>query len=51
MIAEQTPEWNDWFDYGKTFIDNNLVFHALGNHDAASVLLQQHFEFPNQSHS
>jgi hypothetical protein len=40
-------EWNDWFDYGKTFIDNNLVFHALGNHDAESVPTYSNiFEFP-----
>ena len=43
-------EWNDWFDNGKTFIDNNLVFHALGNHDAASIPTYSNiFEFPKSA--
>ncbi len=25
--------WDLWFDYGKSFTENNLVFHTLGNHD------------------
>lgn len=40
-------DWDSWFDNGKTFVDNNLVFHSLGNHDAASVpAYQNNFELP-----
>lgn len=35
--ANITSQWDDWFDYGKTFLEKNLVLHALGNHDALSV--------------
>ncbi|MGX7667581.1 metallophosphoesterase [Flavobacterium pedocola] len=40
-------DWDSWFDNGKTFVENNLVFHSLGNHDAASVPdYQNNFELP-----
>jgi len=40
-------EWNSWFDNGSTFLANNLVYHALGNHDAMSVpTYQNNFELP-----
>lgn len=42
-----TSDWDNWFDNGKTFVENNLVFHSLGNHDAASVPdYQNNFELP-----
>jgi Calcineurin-like phosphoesterase/Secretion system C-terminal sorting domain len=35
--ATITSQWDEWFDYGKNFLETNLIFHALGNHDASSV--------------
>lgn len=32
-----SDEWNEWFDAGATFLEKNLVLHALGNHDALSI--------------
>jgi hypothetical protein len=30
-------DWDDWFSNGQQFVENNLVFHSMGNHDASSV--------------
>lgn len=30
-------QWDDWFEKGKNFVETNLIFHALGNHDELSV--------------
>ncbi|MEW6469388.1 MAG: metallophosphoesterase [Bacteroidota bacterium] len=30
-------EWNNWFNSGTAYLENNIVYHALGNHDAQSV--------------
>jgi hypothetical protein len=43
-------DWDNWFDNGKTFIENNLVFHSMGNHDAASVPTYQNvFDLPKST--
>ncbi|MBI1836089.1 MAG: metallophosphoesterase family protein, partial [Flavobacteriia bacterium] len=40
-------DWNNWFDFAKTFVENNIIYHALGNHDASSVPdYQNNFELP-----
>lgn len=26
-------DWNAWFNHGKEFLENNIVFHSLGNHE------------------
>ena len=45
--GSSSTDWDSWFDNGKTFLENNLVFHSLGNHDAASVPTYQNvFELP-----
>jgi predicted GH43/DUF377 family glycosyl hydrolase len=35
IIADGAVEsdWNDWFEYGKTFVTRELVYHSIGNHD------------------
>jgi hypothetical protein len=30
-------EWENWYDSGKTFISNNLVFYVFGNHDKGNI--------------
>jgi hypothetical protein len=43
-------DWNNWFDYGQDFIEKNLVYHAMGNHDASSVPTYQNvFELPKST--
>lgn len=45
--AGEPSQWNDWFDAGSNFIEKNLVFHALGNHDALSIpTYLNNFELP-----
>jgi hypothetical protein len=45
-----TADWENWFKNGKTFIENNLIFHSMGNHDAASVPTYQNvFELPKSA--
>ncbi len=26
-------DWNEWFDYGKEFLADNLLYHTIGNHE------------------
>jgi hypothetical protein len=26
-------DWNNWFDHGKAFLENNIVYHSIGNHE------------------
>jgi len=35
MVADGSvpSQWNDWFDYGSSFLENNLVYHSIGNHE------------------
>lgn len=45
--GSSAADWDSWFNNGTSFIENNLVFHSLGNHDAASVPTYQNvFELP-----
>jgi len=40
-------DWDKWFDNAAPYIENNLIFHALGNHDALSVPTYQNlYELP-----
>lgn len=42
-----SSNWDSWFNNGTTFLENNVIYHALGNHDAASVpTYQNNFELP-----
>jgi hypothetical protein len=48
--GNSATDWDNWFNNGKTFIENNLIFHSLGNHDAASVPTYQNvFELPKSA--
>jgi len=31
-----TDGWNDWFEYGEDFLEKNLVYHTIGNHECRS---------------
>lgn len=45
--GKSTTDWDNWFNNGKTFIEGNLIFHSMGNHDAFSVPTYQNvFELP-----
>jgi hypothetical protein len=45
-----TTDWDNWFTNGNIFIENNLVYHSMGNHDAASVPTYQNvFELPKST--
>ena len=33
----QNSEWDAWFDAGSTFLQNNMVIHAQGNHETADT--------------
>lgn len=45
--GSSSADWDNWFNNGTSFLENNLVFHSLGNHDAASVPTYQNvFELP-----
>lgn len=41
-------QWDSWFNAGSAYLENNLVLHALGNHDAASTsTFLNNFESPS----
>ncbi len=31
--GDSATDWNNWFSYGKSFIEQNLIYHACGNHE------------------
>ncbi len=37
-------EWDSWFNSGATYLENNLVYHGLGNHDEDNVNTKMYFE-------
>ncbi|NVO03622.1 MAG: metallophosphoesterase [Bacteroidetes bacterium] len=40
-------DWDDWFFNGSQYINNNLVFHCIGNHDLSdSANYQKIFDLP-----
>jgi hypothetical protein len=51
--ASVKSQWDSWFDAGSPYLENNLVLHALGNHDAKGTsTFLNNFESPvvsNQS--
>lgn len=51
--ASVKSQWDSWFDAGSAYLENNLVLHALGNHDAKGTsTFLNNFESPvvsNQS--
>ena len=47
-----TSEWNNWFNSGQDYLENNIVYHALGNHDAQSVPTYKNiFELPKANNT
>ena len=46
-VGSSASEWDSWFNNGASYLENNIVYHALGNHDASSVpTYQNNFELP-----
>jgi hypothetical protein len=44
--------WDQWFNNGTAYLENNIIYHALGNHDAMSVpTYQNNFELPKTNGS
>jgi hypothetical protein len=42
--------WDSWFNAGSSYLENNLVLHALGNHDNTGVSTYlNNFTFPSVS--
>lgn len=37
-------EWDDWFNSGAAYLEKNVVYHALGNHDEDNVDTKKFFE-------
>lgn len=43
-------QWDSWFNAGSAYLENNLVLHALGNHDAKGTsTFLNNFESPSVS--
>ena len=41
--------WEQWYNYGRTYIDKNLVFHTYGNHDKGPYYEKQ-FALPGNKY-
>lgn len=35
-VGGSAIDWENWFHYGSSYSENNLVYHAIGNHDVRS---------------
>lgn len=45
--ASVASQWDSWFNAGSAYLENNLVLHALGNHDAKGTpTFLNNFESP-----
>ena len=45
--ASVSSQWDSWFNAGSAYLENNLVLHALGNHDAKGTsTFLNNFESP-----
>lgn len=45
--ASVASQWDSWFNAGSSYLENNLVLHALGNHDAKGTsTFLNNFESP-----
>ena len=45
--GNSASEYNAWFSAGTNFLENNVVYHAQGNHDASNTAwFTNMFEFP-----
>lgn len=45
-------DWDNWFNNGVSYLQNNLIYHACGNHDAADTTKYQNiFTMPVVSNS
>ena len=40
-------DWNNWFSNGNQYIENNIIYHSIGNHDLSdSAYYQKIFDLP-----
>jgi hypothetical protein len=37
-------EWDGWFNAGANYLENNLIFHALGNHEESGSQTAKYYE-------
>ncbi len=45
-------DWTNWFSNGSQFINNNLIYHSMGNHETSSVPYYQNtFDLPQTNGS
>ncbi|MBA3705209.1 MAG: metallophosphoesterase [Bacteroidetes bacterium] len=50
--ASISSDWSNWFINGKTYIQNNLIYHCMGNHDASGeVNFKNSFDLPQTNGS
>lgn len=39
--GSNTTDWDNWFERGKFFLNNNLIYHTAGNHEYGEIYLNQ----------
>lgn len=39
--GSSTTDWNNWYNKGSNFLENNLIYHTGGNHDYGSIYINQ----------
>lgn len=39
--GSSTTDWNNWYNRGTNFLENNLIYHTGGNHEYGSIYLNQ----------
>lgn len=50
--GSNTLSWTQWFNSGITFLNNNLVYYCVGNHEANdTALFQNIFTLPNSQNT
>ncbi len=40
-LGTSTTDWNNWYNRGSNFLENNLIYHTGGNHEYGSIYLNQ----------
>lgn len=50
--GESNSDWDDWFNNGVQYIQNNLFYHCIGNHDASDTAkFENNFTLPMVSNT
>jgi len=39
--GKSTTQWDNWYDNGKNYLENNLIYHASGNHEYSPIYVNQ----------